>query len=64
MEVPKLGVKSEVQLLVYTTATTPWDLSHVFNLYHSSQQLQVLSPLSEARDQTPILMDISWGHYH
>ena len=29
-------------------------------LYHSSQQHQIPSPLSEARDQTCILMDTSW----
>ena len=26
MEVPRLGVKSELQLLAYTTATALWDL--------------------------------------
>ena len=29
MEVPRLGVKSELQLLAYTTATAARDLSHV-----------------------------------
>ena len=46
LEVPRLGVESELQLLTYTTA-------------HSS-------PLSEAKDQTRILMDTScsllWSH--
>ena len=28
-------------------------------LHHSSQQRQILNPLSEARDRTHILMDIS-----
>ena len=32
MEVPRLGVKSEIQLLAYTTATTTQDLSHVCDL--------------------------------
>ena len=26
MEVPRLGIKSELQLLAYTTATAKWDL--------------------------------------
>ena len=34
------------------------------NLYHSSQQCQILKPLSEARDQTYNLMVISRIHFH
>ena len=56
MEVPKLGVKSELQLLVYTTATAIWDLSRVCDLHHSSWQCQIPDPPSKARDQTYILM--------
>ena len=63
MEVPKLGVESELQLLVYTTATARWDPSHNCDLYCSSCQCQILNPLSEARDWTRILMDISWVCY-
>ena len=37
VEVPRLGVQSELQLPVYTTATATWDLSHVCNLHHSSR---------------------------
>ena len=38
-----------------------WDLSQVCNLHHSSRQHWIhLDPLSEARDQTQILMDTSW----
>ena len=47
---PRLGVESELQLLAYATATATQDLSHVCNLHHSSQQYQILNPLSEARD--------------
>ena len=32
MEVPRLGIKSELQLLAYTTATTPPDPSCICNL--------------------------------
>ena len=32
MEVPRLGIKRELQLLAYTTATATWDLSCVFDL--------------------------------
>ena len=50
MEVLKLGVELELQLPAYTTATAMPDLSHVFDLPHSSQHCQILNPLSEARD--------------
>ena len=49
MEVSRLGVKSELQLLAYI-ATAMHDLSYVYNLHHSSLQRQILHPLSEARD--------------
>ena len=52
MEVPRLGVKSELQLLAYTI-----DPSRICDLHHSSRQHQIFNPLSEARDRTRILMD-------
>ena len=58
MEVLRLGVESERQLLTYATATAMWDLSHVFDL-HSSPQRWILNPLSEARDRTRNLIDLS-----
>ena len=57
MEVPRLGLKLELQLLVYATATAMLDPSRVCNLYHSSRQCWILNPLREARDQTHILME-------
>ena len=80
MEVLRLGVKSELQLLAYTTAiatwdpelhllaystaTATWDPSRNCDLLCSSWQGQILNPLREARDPTRILMDTSWAHYH
>ena len=59
MEVPRLGVQSELQLPAYATVTATQDLSRVCDLHHSSQQHRVLNPLSKARDPTRILMDPS-----
>ena len=63
MEVPGLGVKSELQLLAYITATAMPDLSCICDLHHSSQQHHTLNPLNEARDRTRVLMDTSQIHY-
>ena len=63
MEVPRLGVESELQLPVYTTATAKWDPSLVCNLDHSSWQRLILNPLIEARDRTCFLMDTSQVRY-
>ena len=56
MEVPRLGLESELQLPVYTTATATQDLSHVCNLPHSSQQHWIPDPPIKTRDRTHILM--------
>ena len=50
MEVPRLGVESELQLPAYTIATAMWDLSRICDLCRSLQQHQILNPLSEARE--------------
>ena len=63
MEVPGLGVKSELQPLVYTKATAMPDLSHIFDLHHSLWQCRILNPLSEARDRTRNLMVPSQIHF-
>ena len=52
MEVPRLGVESELQPLAYTMATATQDPSCVCDLPHSSRQHRILNPLSEARDRT------------
>ena len=59
MDVPRLGVELELQLLAYTTATGTWDPSHLCELYYSSQQCWIPDPLNEARDLTHIFMDTS-----
>jgi len=48
MEVPRLGVKSELQLQAYATEMP--DLSHVCDLHHSSWQHWILNPLGWAGD--------------
>ena len=58
MEVPRVG--SELQLQAYTTPITIQDPSCIYDLHSNLGQRQILNPLSEARDQTCILMDNSW----
>ena len=58
-----LGVDLELQLPAYTTVTATWDLGHISDLHRSSQQGQILNPLSEAKDQTCVLMDTSQVHF-
>ena len=50
MEVPRLGVESELQLLAYTTATAMLDPSFICDLDHSSWYHWILNALSKARD--------------
>ena len=57
VEVPRLGAEWELQLPAYTTATAMRDPSCVCSLHLSSQQCQILNPLSQARDRTSVLMD-------
>ena len=48
------------QIKVATFSLATHDPSCFCNLCHSSQQCQILNPLSEARDWTHILTDTSW----
>ena len=64
MEVPRLGVQSELKLLAYTTATATPDPSCVCDLHHRSRQHPILNPLNEARDRTRNLMVPSRIHFH
>ena len=63
MEVPRLGVQSELQLLAFALATATQDPSRVGDLCHSSWQCQILNPLSEASDRTLKLMVPSRIHF-
>ena len=60
MEVPRLGVQSELQPLAYTTAIATRDPSCVCDLHHNSWQHWILNPLSKARGRTHNLMVPSW----
>ena len=57
MEVPRLEVESDLQLLAYATATAMLDLSCICDLHCSLWQNWILNPMSEAKDGTHILMD-------
>ena len=61
MEVPGLGVKLELQLPAYATATAISDLSHISDLHYSLWQHQILNPLNKAMDWTYTLVDPRLG---
>ena len=50
MEVPRLVVELELQLLTYATAMAMLAPRHICELCRSLWQLLILNPLSEARD--------------
>ena len=64
MEVPRLGIELELQLLANTTAIAAWDLRCICDLHPSSPQCWILNPLGKARGRMRILMDTSWIHFH
>ena len=64
MDIPRLGVKSELLLLAFATATAMPDPSHLCDLHHNSRQHRILNPAIEARDRTHVLMNTSQVHYH
>ena len=57
MEVSRLGVESELQLLQLLTYTTATAMPGVCDLHYSSWQCWILNPLSRAKDRTCVLMD-------
>ena len=56
MEVHRLELEWELQLVAHATATAMWAPSRVCNLHHSSLQRRILNSLSKARDRTRNLM--------
>ena len=60
VEVPRQGVRSELQRLAYVTAIATWDPRRSAAYTHSSRQCPILDPLSEARNGTCILRETSW----
>ena len=59
MEVLRLGIKLELQLLAYTIATATPAPTHICDLCCSLWQRRILNPLSKVRGQTRILVDTS-----
>ena len=64
MEILRLGIKREPQLLAYTTAAATQDPSSTCNLHHRSWQHWILNPLIKARNRNSILMDTSQICFH
>ena len=62
MELPRLGVESELQMPAYATAMQ--DLSCLHDLHHSSWQCRIQNSLSKARDWTFNLMVTSRICFH
>ena len=64
MEVPRLGIKSELQLLATATATATPDLSESATYTTAHSNARSFDPLSKARDGTQILIDSSRVCFH
>ena len=62
MEVPRRQLKLELQLPAYITATAMQDPNHICD-HHRSWLRQILNLLSEAGDQTWVLMNPSQLHF-
>ena len=57
MEIPRLGVQLELQLLAHATATAMWDPSRIRDLCCSLWKGWILNPLIKARDRTHVSRD-------
>ena len=53
MEIPRLGVEVELQLLAYATTMAMLDLSCIFDLHRSSWQCQVTDPTDRSQGLNP-----------
>ena len=60
-EVPKLGIKLELQLKAYATVRATLELSHICDIYCGFQQYWILNQSSKAKDQTCILTETTLG---
>ena len=58
-----LGVESKLQLLAYATATATQGRAAPVTYTTAHSNTRIPNPLSEARDQTRILMDTSWVRF-
>ena len=56
--------RGQIGATAVAIATVMQSPSCVCKLHHSSWQHWISNPLSEAREQTHILMDTSWTHFH
>ena len=59
MEVPRLGVYSELRVPAYTTAIAMPDLSHICDTTAHG----ILNPLIKARNGTCVFMDTSQARF-
>lgn len=64
MEVPRLGVESELQLPAHTTATAVQDLICVFDLTPQLTATPDLWPTEGGQGLNPQPHDSSWIHFH
>ena len=64
MEVPRLGVESELHWPAYTTATATWDPSRMCHLHHSSWQHQILNPLTRPGIKPRLTAEPQWEHQY
>ena len=62
VEIPRLGIELELQLLAFATDTEMWD--RAASATYTTRQCCILNPLSKARNQTCIFMDTGWVCYH
>ena len=63
MEVPRQGVKKELWLPAYTTASATPGSSCICDIHDSLRQHQILNLLIEAWERTCVLMEASWIRY-
>ena len=60
MEGPRLEAKLQLLPPAYATTIVTQDPSQVCDVHHSSQHRWILNTLSEATDQTCVLIDIKF----